>query len=734
MDSLRTAAKQSAFVFALLVLVSSRASSQFIGSDPFPAMPLKILNADIITADSSFVVFGEIGSNSTDVFDNWYGLSAPFLLANGSTKLSSLSFLPDSNLYWSMGFGGYEDVPNYSVAVGQNGTTLICWSKVRLDVSDVPPTYLETPVVRGAVYSGGTLIDSFRADTSLNPQVAFDKNNVAHMVWENVTPLDSFTQSRYGRFIRYSSEVVYTTRSPEGALSAPISVGKGFSPHVRIASDNSVHIIYFGADSSSASALQLFYVRSNGSAFGLPKPLHVFPVNYSSRNSYITTPVLGWSVDSSLTLHFAWSASSVWPNTKFYHLYYNDEEGVSIDSSDGYPADAVRFLFRNNGDVEAAWLSRTNVTGPDQFFFSSSKTGRLFNQFKVFTSLIYAQSFSLFEESGGKIDAIFPGARMIQLLKDLESGKDTLNSVPTEQAAGTSFFLDGKNELWFLGSSDSVYSLLHFPLDDAGRAPVFTLPLQEGTVWQYQTYMTEDPYGMPNGYAQIKLQKDTLVANGRCYTRVPFNMFNVLYLRNDGLRTYRYSPTDTSEFVCYDFSKKRGDTVVVFSHEWGNSEILCTDVEQWPLFGSSHTMMSFRGTAPFVNEAITDSIGISGWGDGLANAYELIGAIVGGVKYGTVLSVGEEPELRPAIFSLSQNYPNPFNPVTSIRFTVGQPQLVSLKIYDVLGREVASLLHEKKNPGTYIVAWNAGSYSSGVYFYRLQAGSMIQTKKMVLLK
>jgi Secretion system C-terminal sorting domain len=88
----------------------------------------------------------------------------------------------------------------------------------------------------------------------------------------------------------------------------------------------------------------------------------------------------------------------------------------------------------------------------------------------------------------------------------------------------------------------------------------------------------------------------------------------------------------------------------------------------------------------------------------------------------------------PNTFALSQNYPNPFNPTTNLQFTIGSAQLVSLKVYDVLGREVSTVIHEKLNPGSYTVPWNASSFSSGVYFYRLESGNFVQTKKMILMK
>ncbi len=85
-------------------------------------------------------------------------------------------------------------------------------------------------------------------------------------------------------------------------------------------------------------------------------------------------------------------------------------------------------------------------------------------------------------------------------------------------------------------------------------------------------------------------------------------------------------------------------------------------------------------------------------------------------------------------YELSQNYPNPFNPVTTINYSISSNGNVQLKVYDILGREVATLVNETKVPGNYKVNFNASNLASGVYFYRLQTGSFVQTKKMVLMK
>ncbi|MCX6133772.1 MAG: T9SS type A sorting domain-containing protein [Ignavibacteriales bacterium] len=96
--------------------------------------------------------------------------------------------------------------------------------------------------------------------------------------------------------------------------------------------------------------------------------------------------------------------------------------------------------------------------------------------------------------------------------------------------------------------------------------------------------------------------------------------------------------------------------------------------------------------------------------------------------------VGESDRVTPVEFALDQNYPNPFNPSTTIAYTLASEVRASLKIYDVLGREVAGLLDEEQTPGKHSVIWDATRLSSGIYFYRLTAGDFIQTRKLVLLK
>ncbi len=100
----------------------------------------------------------------------------------------------------------------------------------------------------------------------------------------------------------------------------------------------------------------------------------------------------------------------------------------------------------------------------------------------------------------------------------------------------------------------------------------------------------------------------------------------------------------------------------------------------------------------------------------------------------SITSVGNTDNLLPQKFSLYQNYPNPFNPSTSIEFTLPKPEYVKLKVYNILGKEVATLVAKKLNQGNHTYQFDGSNLASGVYYYQLEAGDFMEVKKMILLK
>lgn len=117
---------------------------------------------------------------------------------------------------------------------------------------------------------------------------------------------------------------------------------------------------------------------------------------------------------------------------------------------------------------------------------------------------------------------------------------------------------------------------------------------------------------------------------------------------------------------------------------------------------------------------------------------EIVSAFAGDVNaqaiYLDVLSKNDEDVIIPQIFALRQNHPNPFNPVTQISFELQVTSHVMLDVYNITGQKVSTIINEQVEPGYHTVEWDGSSFASGVYFYRIQAGDIIESRKMMLLK
>lgn len=122
------------------------------------------------------------------------------------------------------------------------------------------------------------------------------------------------------------------------------------------------------------------------------------------------------------------------------------------------------------------------------------------------------------------------------------------------------------------------------------------------------------------------------------------------------------------------------------------------------------------------------------WYMGAGSLPNLSGGAIGYATAPLVTGITGEQINQLFSYSLCQNYPNPFNPCTKIQFTIPKTSWVQIKVYDVLGNEITTLIEEEKPAGTYDLTWNAAKLPSGIYFYQFRAESFIETKKMILMK
>lgn len=196
---------------------------------------------------------------------------------------------------------------------------------------------------------------------------------------------------------------------------------------------------------------------------------------------------------------------------------------------------------------------------------------------------------------------------------------------------------------------------------------------------------------------------------------------NILYnFPNDTLLNYLWN--DSTTIVEYDYAFIQ--VHVVYSNVF--------DVNRLTYYLYIHK--------PYEYVSYTDSIGFNAlhaleWRDMTQVSRYLIGCIIDNKTFGEILTEIKEADIQsPKEYKLSQNYPNPFNPTTKITYQIPNTGFVTLKVYDILGRELVTLINEEKPAGNYEVTFNGQDLPSGIYFYKLQAGDYSSAKKMILMK
>ena len=257
-----------------------------------------------------------------------------------------------------------------------------------------------------------------------------------------------------------------------------------------------------------------------------------------------------------------------------------------------------------------------------------------------------------------------------------------------------------------------------------------TFPLHIGDKWIYWNY--------PNYYDVYSINSDTVMDNGKLY----FNLQGILY-RQEGDSVYEFDPTLNDEYLMFDFSADSGDTVTNFRFGQGDTlRIILTnrfnDGEYFGVKGDMYTYFIETGLSD-ANYSLTvmDGLGIIYRNSTWYNEY-LNGAIINNIKYGNIVDVKGQSKIN-YNFKLYQNYPNPFNPTTKIKYSIPNVETnrdlsVQIIVYNVLGKKVATLVNENQKAGNYEIEFNGSNLPSGIYFYRLQAGSFVSTKKLTLLK
>ena len=263
-------------------------------------------------------------------------------------------------------------------------------------------------------------------------------------------------------------------------------------------------------------------------------------------------------------------------------------------------------------------------------------------------------------------------------------------------------------------------------------------PHHVGDMWQYL-----DDSGV---FSSVKFEGDSIDENG-------YTFIHALPSHPYEYWTWKFSPKGdsawnrlfglNSNFLLYRFPMVVGETWRV---EQDGLLVRVEGIFTLNLFGTERTVvkLSYYPDSTFSHWYWTEkyAIGIGQiWYGNEVMYRNLIGCVINSDTLGYIVNVEKDDLHQPEKYYLYQNYPNPFNPMTRINYQIPQDGKVNLKIYDILGNEVKTLLDEHKYAGRYEVEFNASTLPSGVYFYQLratsgksQAGDFVETKKMILMK
>ena len=269
-------------------------------------------------------------------------------------------------------------------------------------------------------------------------------------------------------------------------------------------------------------------------------------------------------------------------------------------------------------------------------------------------------------------------------------------------------------------------------------------PLEKGNYWEYTINMSG--IYIEYGIFSKKVMGDTII-NDKTYSIIKkeylsgyYTGYSYQFLRLENNKLYEYSKYECSpERLKIDFTLQDSvmwqpcpdDSIRVGMRISRELYIDGNDTLERAVFkyGQKYEGGFLDLGCPPSFISYTQGVGYMGGDedDGLT------GYIINGVKFGTITSFNDN-EKENLLFELNQNYPNPFNPNTTIKYSIPNAGMVTLKVFDVLGKEVTTLVNEEKSAGSYSVNFNAANLPSGVYFYCLKSGGFVETKKLLLLK
>ncbi|HEX9252910.1 MAG TPA: T9SS type A sorting domain-containing protein [Ignavibacteriaceae bacterium] len=465
-----------------------------------------------------------------------------------------------------------------------------------------------------------------------------------------------------------------------------------------------------------------------------------------------------YAADSTIEFEFLSVADfddKVFFGTDNNHLIKSEDQGITfsiVDTSDiqtsmpglSFYYDVNQFhIYRLNRSYNKFTLNVSNNKGNA---FSWTKTYQSENP--IFISIDSTQSGVVYLADGRKIYKSVNNGYTFSEYKSLPSKLVGIYKKPNSEI----LYAASKYQLYEI-RPDTTIIIKSVPIP----AILFEYyPLSIGNYWIYKVTDWSYPYYDEDTFTRKVISKEIL-SNGKEYFKIEEKYYNSSYInyvyeRADSAKGLIYQfnsdcPNPDSEKVIDDFTAEVGDSLLIqrFTMCWDSILTYFSEVGSESIFNENRNFRTYEYSwLMSYTHKLAQGIGIYNIRNGYdfgESYFSLNGCVVDDIVYGdTTLTDIDDPQNQiPTEFRLEQNYPNPFNPSTKISWQSPIAGWQTLKVYNVLGREVATLVDEYRNAGSYEIEFNVAQESlpaiaSGVYFYRIIIGNFIETKKMILIQ
>jgi hypothetical protein len=273
-------------------------------------------------------------------------------------------------------------------------------------------------------------------------------------------------------------------------------------------------------------------------------------------------------------------------------------------------------------------------------------------------------------------------------------------------------------------------------------------PLKVGNKYAFQRIQYFDGCrSFPLVKFKAEIIRDTLLSNGKKYFEFQStgNLYNVKpywkYQRIDSvtMNVFGYSIANSKDYLLDSLKANTSNSFSCARFQESGPGGTYTTIQSINFFGSPRVERNAICSPVSTSYSIIEGIGFAGYDHCLdfGEGIHLLGCMIDGVVYGDTATITSITQISSEVsdkFVMNQNYPNPFNPSTKINYELRTAGFVSLKVYNVMGKEMVNLVNEIQKAGSYEVTFDGANLPSGVYYYRIETNGFTEVKKMSLVK